>query len=221
MAKYLLTGCLLATLFIAPGCGGARPYSLMYKSASSKLSAPAQARDHRLKANLRAALIGEQGLAGLTLTPDVVMERGYVTGRVETPDQAEAVRRVAHGVSGLRSIDVYLPISQSQPTADSISDMTIHTEITTAFRLAPGVVASRIHVTVLDSQAVLVGVVSGDEERHQVIESVSGVKGVNDELAFAAGIRLYGRAAEIKVKTPARGLCGTERDSPPFSAVCC
>jgi len=174
MAKYLLTGCLLATLFIAPGCGGARPYSLMYKSASSELSAPAQARDHRLKANLRAALIGEQGLAGLTLTPDVVMERGYVAGRVETPDHAEAVRRVAHGVSGLRSIDVYLPISRSQPTADSstISDMTIHTEITTALRLAPGVVAS------LDSQAVLLGVISGDEERHQVIESVSGVKGV-------------------------------------------
>ena len=69
MAK-LLMGCLLAIFFIAAGCGGARPYSLMYKSASSELSAPAQARDHRLKANLRAALIGEQGLAGLTLSPD-------------------------------------------------------------------------------------------------------------------------------------------------------
>ena len=55
MAKHLLTACLLATLFIAPGCGGARPYSLMYKSASSELTATAQARDHRLKANLRAA----------------------------------------------------------------------------------------------------------------------------------------------------------------------
>ena len=108
------------------------------------------------------------------------MERGYVIGRVETSDQAEAVRRVAHGVSGRRSIDVYLPISQSQPTADSntISDMTIHTEIATALRLAPGVVASRINVTVLDSRAVLLGVVSGDEERHQVVEAVSGVKGV-------------------------------------------
>ena len=75
MTKQLLTSCLLATLFIASGCGGARPYSLMYKSASSELSGPAQARDHRLKANLRAALIGEQGLAGLTLSPEVLMER--------------------------------------------------------------------------------------------------------------------------------------------------
>lgn len=180
MAKHLLMGCLLATLFIAPGCGGARPYSQMYKSASSELSATAQARDHRLKANLRAALIGEQGLAGLTLTPDVLMERGYVIGHVETPEQAATIQRIAHGVSGLRSVDVYLPPPQSQPAADSstISDMTIHTEIATAIRLAPGVVASRINVTVLDRQAVLLGVVSGAEERRKVVEAVSGVEGV-------------------------------------------
>ena len=174
MAK-LLMGCLLATFFIAAGCGGARPYSLMYKSASSELSAPALARDHRLKANLRAALIGEQGLAGLTLSPDVVMERGYVTGRVETPDQAATILRIARGVAGLRSVDVYLPLSQTQPPADSstISGMTIHTEIATALRLAPGVVASRINVTVLDRRAVLLGVVSGDEERRQAVDVVS------------------------------------------------
>ena len=179
MTKHLLTSCLLAILFIAPGCGGARPYSLMYKSASSELSGPAQARDHRLKANLRAALISEQGLTGLTLSPEVLMERCYVTGHVETPDQVATVQRIARGVSGLRSVDVYLPISQSQPPDSStISDVTIHTEISAALKLAPGVVASRINVTVLDRQAVLLGVVSGDEERRHAVEAVSGVEGV-------------------------------------------
>ena len=178
--KYLWTVCLLATVFIAAACGGARPYSLMYKSASSELSAPAQARDHRLKANLRAALIAEEGIAGLSLSPDVVMERGYVIGRVETADQAATILRIARGVSGLQSVDVYLPISQSQPPADSstVSDMTIHTEIATALRLAQGVVASHINVTVLDRRAVLLGVVSGENERHQAIEAVSSVEGV-------------------------------------------
>jgi len=151
----------------------------MYKSASSELSGPAQARDHRLKANLRAALIGEQGLAGLTLSPEVLMERGYVSGHVDTPEQAATIQRIAHGVSGLRSVDVYLPISQSQPADSStISDVTIHTEISAALKLAPGVVASRINVTVLDRQAVLLGVVSGDEERRHAVEAVSGVEGV-------------------------------------------
>ena len=71
----------------------------MYKSASSELSAPAQARDHRLKANLRAALLADQGLAGLTLSPDVIMERGFVIGRVDTSDQAEAVRRITNNIA--------------------------------------------------------------------------------------------------------------------------
>ena len=180
MKKHCLTACLLAIFIMTTACGGARPYSLMYKSASSELSAPAQARDHRLKANLRAALVGEQGLAGVTLSPEVLMERGYVTGHVDTPDQAATIQRIARGVSGLRSVEVYLPISQSQPGSDSstMSDMTIHTEIAAALKLAPGVVASRINVTVLDRQAVLLGVISGDEERRHAIEAVSGVEGV-------------------------------------------
>ena len=152
----------------------------MYKSASSELSAPAQARDHRLKANLRAALLADQGLAGLTLSPDVIMERGFVIGRVDTSDQAEAVRRITNNIAGLRSVDVYLPLPQSAANAESntISDMTIHTEIATALHLAPGVVASRINVTVINQRAVLLGVVSGDDERRRVVEAVSGVEGV-------------------------------------------
>ena len=180
MAPYALTACLLAALLIAQGCGGARPYSRMYKSASSELSAPAQARDQRLKAHLRTALISEAGLAGLTLSPEVVMERGYVIGHLETPDQEAAVLRIALGVTGLRSVDTYLPLSQTPSAADSstVSDMTIHTEIAAALRLAPGVVASRITVTVLDRQVVLVGVVSGDEERRLAVDAASGVGGV-------------------------------------------
>ena len=187
MRNHVLTVGLFAIFFMTAGCGGARPYSVMYKSASSELSAPAQARDHRLKADLRAALISEQGLAGLPLSPEVLMERGYVIGHVDTPEQAAAIQRIARGISGLRSVDVYLPITQSHSKNDSgasaeastISDMAIHTEIATALRLAPGVVASRINVTVLDRRAVLLGVVSSDEERHHAVEAVSGVKDVN------------------------------------------
>ena len=180
MTKHLVTACLLTVFVIPAGCGGARPYSLMYKSASSELSAPAQARDHRLKTHLRAALVGEEGLAGLTLSPEVLMERGYVIGRVDAPDQAATIQRIAQGVSGLRSVDVYLPISKMQSSADSttVSDMTIHSEIAAALRLAPGVVASRINVTVLDEHVVLLGVVSDEEERRKAAEAVSNVDGV-------------------------------------------
>ena len=190
MTKRLVTACLLTFFVVPAGCGGARPYSLMYKSASSELSAPAQARDHRLKAHLRAALVGEEGLAGLTLSPEVLMERGYVIGRVDTPDQAATIQRITQSVSGLRSVDVYLPLPNARSSTDSttVSDMTIHSEVAAALRLAPGVVASRINVSVLDEHVVLLGVVSGEEERQErrkaaeAVSNVNGVKGVTNWL---------------------------------------
>jgi hyperosmotically inducible protein len=181
MLKHFLVGGLLVTTIALHGCGGgARPYSAMHKAAESELSPPAQARDHRLKMDLRAVLVSEQALAGLTLTPDVFMERGYVIGHVETADQAEAVRRIAHGVPGLRSVDVYLPVTQAQSTDESsiASDLTLKAEIATALRLEPGIVATRITATVLDGHVVLLGVVSHEEERRRAVEAVSGVKGV-------------------------------------------
>jgi osmotically-inducible protein OsmY len=152
----------------------------MHKAAESELSPVAQARDHRLKMELRSALVSEEGLTGLTLSPDVFMERGYVIGRVQTSDQADAVRRIAHGVPGLRSVDLYLPVAAAQSTEDSsmVSDLTLKAEIASALRLTPGVVATRITTTVLDGQVVLLGVVSGEDERRQVEKAVGGVNGV-------------------------------------------
>jgi hyperosmotically inducible periplasmic protein len=181
MLKHSVVSGLLVTAIALQGCGGgARPYSAMHKAAESELSPPAQARDHRLKMELRTALVNEQGLTGLMLTPDVFMERGYVIGRVETSDQADAVRRIAHSVPGLRSVDVYLPVTQTQSTNESsiASDLTLKAEIASALRLAPGVVASRITTTVLDGHVVLLGVVSDEGERLRTAAAVSGVNGV-------------------------------------------
>jgi hyperosmotically inducible periplasmic protein len=181
LLTYLLASGLLLTPIALQGCrGGARPYSAMHKAAESELSPVAQARDHRLKMELRTALVSDQGLTGLTLSPEVFMERGYVIGRVQTLDQADAVRRIAHGVPGLRSVDVYLPVAEPQSREESgiVSDLTIKAEIASALRLTPGVVATRITTTVLDGQAVLVGVVSGEEERRQAEKTAAGVTGV-------------------------------------------
>ena len=181
MPKYQLIIGLLVTTIALHGCGGgARPYGAMHKAAESELSAPAQARDHRLKMELRSTLIGEEGLAGLTLTPEVFMERGYVIGRVETSDQADAVRRIARGVPGLRSVDVYLPVAQAQSTNESslASDLALKAEVASALKVSPGIVTARITTTVLDGHVVLLGVVSDEEERHRTAAVVSGVKGV-------------------------------------------
>ena len=153
----------------------------MYKSASSELSEPTQARDHRLKIHLREALVGEQGFSGLILSPYVFMDRGYVVGHVREPEQAEAV--TARRVAGLRSVDGYLPV-KSNSTASTTSDVTLKAEIESALAIAQGVVKSRVNVDVLDGQVILLGVVSGDEERLHAEQAVSvgGVKGITNWL---------------------------------------
>jgi hyperosmotically inducible periplasmic protein len=181
MVKYQFVSGILVMMIALHGCGGgARPYGAMHKAAESELSASAQARDHRLKMELRTTLISEKGLAGLTLTPDVFMERGYVTGRVETPDQADAVRHIAHSVAGLRSVEVYLPVTQAQSTTESnlASDLALKAEVASALKLAPGIVAARITTAVLDGHVVLLGVVSDEEERRRAAAAVTGVDGV-------------------------------------------
>jgi osmotically-inducible protein OsmY len=186
LTRSFMSG-LLAIMFALHGCGGARPYSAMHKAAESELSPPALAHDHRLKAELRTALVSEEGLAGLSLTPEVFMERGYVVGHVDTPAQADAVQRVARSVSGLRSVDVYLPVTQGQSTNESsiASDLALKAEIASALRLAPGVVATRITTSVVDGHVVLLGVVSDEEERRRAasaVTAVNGVKGITNWL---------------------------------------
>jgi osmotically-inducible protein OsmY len=187
MVKHALASGLLLASLMTQGCGGARPYAAMYKSASSELSATAQARDHRLKIHLREALVEEQGFSGLILSPYVFMERGYVVGHVDKPEQAEAVLRTARRVAGLRSVDGYLPVkpsSVSNSTTSTTSDVTLKAQIESALAIAPGVVKSRVNVDVLDGQVVLLGIVSGDEERLHAEQaaSVNGVKGITNWL---------------------------------------
>jgi len=183
MVKHGLVSALLLLVSLAmQGCGGARPYAAMYKSASSELSTTAQARDHRLKIHLREALVGEQGFSGFILSPYVFMERGYVVGHVDKPEQAEAVLRTARGVAGLRSVDGYLPVKPS--SASTTSDVTLKAQIESALAIAPGVVKGRVNVDVVDGQVILLGVVSGNEERLRAEQavSVSGVKGITNWL---------------------------------------
>ena len=81
----------LASLVLSvDGCsGGVRPYRAMVKAARSELSPVALARDQRLKLQLREAILVDQTFAGLSISPHVYMERGFVVGLVDSVEQAE------------------------------------------------------------------------------------------------------------------------------------
>lgn len=178
--QALLSIALALTIFASVGCGGAK-YSAMVKAAQSELSPMALAQDDLHKLHLHEALVADRGFSGLTLSAYVFMERGYVIGHVDIPEQAEAVLRATRNV-GLRSVNGYLPAKHASvndsTVANTVSDATLKVQIESALALAPGVVKSRVNVEVLDAEVVLLGVVSDEKERLNAERAAAGVSGV-------------------------------------------
>lgn len=174
---------LALTLVSMAGCGGAK-YKAMVEAAQSELSPKAIAQDDLHKIHIHEAMVAEQGLSGLTLSIYVFMERAYLVGHVDNKEQGEAVVKTARHVQGIRSVEGYLPVTV--PTAngnvvsDKASDVSLKAQVVSALALEPGVVKSRVHVEVLDARVVLLGVVSGEKERHHAETAAAGVEGVKN-----------------------------------------
>lgn len=168
----------------AAGCAGPLVgYKKAAEAAMSPLSAPAQIRDQVLKSELRRVILENETYQGLGLSPAVYMEQGFVVGFVDTQEQAEGVVAAASQVTGLRSLQTYLPIRPAESTTES--DFTLKGEIKTRIALDRSLVASRYTVEVLNGEVVLLGVVMSEEEREDVedvVEDTSGVTGVKNFL---------------------------------------
>jgi osmotically-inducible protein OsmY len=168
----------IAGLLLCQGCVGDR-YHGVVDAAGSRLESLTMADDYRHQRYLQQVLLEEPAFAGLTLTAYVFMDHGYVVGHVNSPEQAEAVFQAAKKVEGLRSINAYLPVKRTVDTVGKvIPDSTVKTQVESALARTPGIVESRVHVEVLDNRAILLGVVSGDEEKNRAEEAASATIGV-------------------------------------------
>ena len=167
-----------AALLLCHGCGGDR-YDKVVDAAGSSLESLTMTDDYRLHRRLQEALLAEPAFAGLTLTAYVFMNHGYVVGHVNSPQQAEAVFHAAKKVEGLRSINAFLPVRRPVDTVGKvIPDSTLKSQVEAALAGTSGVVESRVHVEVLDNRAILLGVVSGDDEKTRAEEAASATIGV-------------------------------------------
>jgi osmotically-inducible protein OsmY len=150
-------------------------------AAESGLGSLTLADDYRHQRRLQEVLLAEPAFAGLVLRSYVFMDHGYVVGHVQSPEQAEAVYRTASKVEGLRSLNAFLP-SKRPSTVDTVgnvtSDENLKTQIQAALARTAGLVDSRVHVEVLDDRAILLGVVSGSEERTRAEQAATGTVGI-------------------------------------------
>ena len=174
----LSVGVGVAALLLCQACGSER-YNTVIDAAGSGLGSLTLADDYRHQRHLQQVLLEDPKFAGLTLTAYVFMDHGYVVGHVRSPEQAEAVYRVASKVEGLRSLNAFLPIKRAADVVGEVApDEVLKAQVQAALARASGVVESRVHVEVLDHRAILLGVVSGAEEKNRAEDAAASTIGV-------------------------------------------
>jgi osmotically-inducible protein OsmY len=180
LASARLVGVGGSVVLLCQGCGSDR-YRTVVNAAESGFGSLTLADDYRHQRRLQEMLVADPRFAGLTLTAYVFMDHGYVVGHVRSIEQAEAVYRTASQVEGLRSLNAFLPVKRSS-TLDTVgnvaSDESVKAQVEAALARTPGLVDSRVQVEVLDSRAVLLGVVSGTEERTRAEYAAAATLGV-------------------------------------------
>ena len=180
----LLMGLGIAAVLFCEGCGGEK-YRTVVDAAESGLSSLTLADDYRHQRQLQQVLLEDPAFAGLTLTAYVFMDHGYVVGHVRSPEQAEAVFQAARTVEGLRSLNAFLPIKRTADlVGEVVPDEVLKEKIQAGLARASGVVDSRVHVEVLDHRAILLGVVSGAEEKNRAEDVAAGTIGVKRTISW-------------------------------------
>jgi osmotically-inducible protein OsmY len=177
---WLGMGIGITVVLLVQGCSGDK-YKTVVNAAESGLGSLTIADDYRHQRRLQEALLAEPAFAELVLTSYVFLDHGYVIGHVQSSEQAEAVYRVASNVEGLRSLNAFLPVKRSS-SFDAIGKVTpdekLKGQIRAALARTRGLVDSRVHVEVLDDRAVLLGVVSDNEEKTRAEQAAAGTIGV-------------------------------------------
>ena len=174
----LSVGLGVAALLFCQACASER-YHTVIGAAESGLGSLTLADDYRHQRHLQQVLLEDPAFAGLTLTAYVFMDHGYVVGHVRSPEQAEAVYRTASKVEGLRSLNAFLPVKRTADVVGEVApDDVLKAQVQAALARASGVVDSRVHVEVLDHRAILLGIVSGTEEKTRAEDAAASTIGV-------------------------------------------
>lgn len=179
----LLLGVLLALFGCA--CGGFRPYRAMAKAGTSEESVFSQVSDDRLRMQVREALLAEG--SGLSISPHVYMGHVYLTGYVDSAEQRQRMLSLASGVSGVRSVDGYLPdksTDSGSAVSNKASDVEIQGKLKAEFAASGDEVVTRIDTEVLDGHVVLMGVVSSEQAIQSAVSSAQNTAGVTGVTNF-------------------------------------
>jgi hyperosmotically inducible protein len=132
--------------------------------------------------SMREAIVAEDREAALAVTPYSFMGHVYLVGFVDSPDTAARLQERVRGLSGVRTVDAYLP---TKPAGRSkVDDVEIKARLKEALVTDIHQVSSRIESESLAGHAVLLGVVASPEAVTDAGNRARGVQGVTGVTNF-------------------------------------
>ena len=170
--------------------GGARvhaftPYRLLVSAVKSPENASVFIQDKRLKLQLKRALVLAVPDATLSLSPYVWGGHAYLVGWVDDADERNRIEEAAKEISGLKSVDIYLPAKPKGDAAPSSVDaLKLKALVVASLVGAMGTDEANISVDVLGRHVVLVGVLASADEVHVAQEAATGTVGVSGVTSY-------------------------------------
>ncbi len=129
--------------------------------------------DSQLEASVKAAIVSQQASEILSINVYSFYGDIYLIGEADQTAGAKAAE-AAKGVKGVRSVTSYF----FPPDTMTAQDLVTEARINNNLLLAEGVPSGKVQVDVWAGQAVLLGILSSQEQMDKVIEVTKGVPGV-------------------------------------------
>ena len=188
-SRTRVAGLCLFLILLAAGWPGEvkafTPYRLLVQAAKSPEGVSVFVKDKRLRSQLHRALIVAVPEDTLSVSPYVWGSHAYLVGWVDDEEERSKLEEAARGVSGLVSVQVYLPIKPKGEAAPSSTDeLKLKVAVVQSLVTAVGTEKSNISVDVLGTHAVLVGVLGSADEVHAATKAAQNTAGVQSVTSF-------------------------------------
>lgn len=194
---------ILAAVWLCPAASEAfLPYAAMYKAFKDPRAYTVQASDKRLALEARAALLAADPGLVVDLSLDCYVGQVFLVGEVADAAAADKARRAVASLSGVRSVEAFLPVKGQTPGDASAL------QVRKALVGEEGGGALSLSVKAVGGTVVLMGMVSEPGDKDQAARAAAAVPGVTAVKDFL----LVPEAGEGKRQGPAKRLLGRVRD---------
>lgn len=186
MVRLRLVICVLL-VFVGYGCtpmiigGGAAGG---YKVATDERTAGRMVDDSTITGNVKAEMIKSKDVKARNVDVDTIDGVVFLTGMVDTKQEAERAAEIAKSMSGVKRVKNDLQVG-SRTVGEALNDKILGGKIKTKLIREPGIRSLNVDVDVYQGVVALIGTADGQAQKDKVLgiaKSTPGVKKVIDNI---------------------------------------